>query len=114
MDEYIGSINQLKDALQTLESLKYKSSEKTAIDLRSSLAKGIHELDLLFSTTLLEACNALSSNCFELADDHPRLPSEQMRLLTTLSDFLADSLVEIGPLTIFIKTYQDIRSTYLV
>jgi hypothetical protein len=39
--DYMNSINQLKDALQQLEILKYKSSEKKAQDLRHSLGKGI-------------------------------------------------------------------------
>jgi hypothetical protein len=113
IDEYLNSINQLKDALQTLESLKYKSSEKIAQDLRASLAKGIQELDQLFSAKLLEACNRLPANCFESHEDHSRLGTDQMRVLTTLSDFLSDSLVQLGPLSNFIKAYQEIRSTYL-
>jgi hypothetical protein len=68
----------------------------------------------LFSAKLLEACDLLPSNIFELSENAPRLNSDHMRFLTSLADFLSDSLIEIGPLTIFVKTYQEIRSTYLM
>jgi hypothetical protein len=40
--------------------------------------------------------------------------AESMEILTSISTFLADSLVSIGPFSDFIKIYQDVRSSFLV
>ena len=78
------------------------------------MAQGIQQLDGLFATTLQRACDELPLNAFE--DDYAEveLNAKELTTLDQLATFLTESLVQIGPLTAFVKIYQDIRSNYLV
>jgi hypothetical protein len=81
---------------------------------KSSLAKGIQELDNSFSATLTEASESIPAEAFQNSVTSIRFAPDHFKKLSTLSAFLSDSLVQLGPLTNFVKIYQDVRSTYLV
>ncbi|KAI8915550.1 Cullin repeat-like-containing domain protein [Gorgonomyces haynaldii] len=113
IDVYIDSINHLRQALQSLESTRYKSAEKIIQDLRQSLAKGVQEMDVLFQQTLQDACTQVPEVSIDNFDN-AKFPEELLVKLDKIATFLTESLVQIGPLTNFIKIYQETRSTFLM
>ncbi|KAH6561404.1 hypothetical protein BASA62_009841 [Batrachochytrium salamandrivorans] len=113
---YLESISKLKESLQSLETTKYKSSERKIQALKDTLWKGIRQLDEMFAQKLQAASDEVDPTIYQAGDDI--IPSSfsdtQLSELHYLAGALAESLVEIGPISAFIKLYEDIRSAHLI
>jgi hypothetical protein len=62
---YLNAMNGLKDGIRKIDDFGYKSAGKATKDLKSSLVKGIQELDQLFATILQEECDSLPLDLYE-------------------------------------------------
>ncbi|KAJ8323269.1 exocyst complex component exo70 [Batrachochytrium dendrobatidis] len=113
---YLESISKLKESLQNLETTKYKSSERKIQALKDTLWKGIRQLDEMFSQKLQAASDAIDPSAYQVDDDvvPSPIPDAQLSELHNLASALAESLIEIGPISAFIKQYEEIRSAHLV
>ncbi|KAI8928584.1 Cullin repeat-like-containing domain protein [Entophlyctis helioformis] len=114
LQTYLVSIAKLKESLHSLEAAKYKSSERTVQGLKATLWNGIRQLDEMFTATLQAASDAIDPAVYLSDDESPAIPDAKLVELQNLANALADSLVEIGPISAFIKQYEDVRSAHLI
>lgn len=91
-----------------------------AYDLQNTLAKGITEIDSLFSTALTNACLSSPLNCFDDTDvevmrigGYTGFTSDDSLALKEQATFLAESLEQIGPISKLITVYIEVRSAAL-
>ncbi|KAL2915192.1 exocyst complex component exo70 [Polyrhizophydium stewartii] len=113
---YLASIGRLKESLRNLEATKYKSSERKIQALKDTLWKGVRQLDEMFTQQLQAASDAVDPQLYASDDPDvstPCVPEHKLTELQNLAAALAESLVEIGPISAFIKQYEEVRSAHL-
>lgn len=115
LSEYIEAISKLKNCLQSLESTKFKSSERTIQGLKETLWKGVQQLDGMFGKELQAASDSIDPALYnsEFPPDSPLISEAKIKHIQSLASALMDSIVEIGPTSAFTKIYEEVRSAHL-
>ncbi|ORY39008.1 hypothetical protein BCR33DRAFT_700153 [Rhizoclosmatium globosum] len=114
--EYLTCVAKLKDALNHLTSLQYKSSENATMKLKLVLTKAHFHIDTLFRKKLSSL-----SNPIDITPDNgaqlPKISEADMEELVLLTGQLAplDRIIsDNSDVYEHLKTYTDVRSVYLV
>ncbi|KAJ3299363.1 Exocyst complex component 7 [Borealophlyctis nickersoniae] len=113
LDPYLKSVQRMKDALAYLKETNYKASARGITHLKDILSRAIKQLDALFRKWLTEASTPIDPGLIDRGD-LPTIPSKTLQDLSRLATELSSSVADLGPITTYIQTYEQVRSAYLV
>ncbi|TPX35775.1 hypothetical protein SmJEL517_g01873 [Synchytrium microbalum] len=113
LEDYLASIERMKEALSYLEKATYKATDRAVVQLKEVVRKAMRQLDGLFKRTLA-LCSVPIDPILYADGDIPGIPEADLETLSTLSTYLNAAESELGPVTDHIKIYMDIRSAYLI
>ncbi|TPX33934.1 hypothetical protein SeMB42_g07417 [Synchytrium endobioticum] len=114
LDEYLASIERMKEASTYLERVNYRATERAVVQLNEVIRKAMRQLDGLFKRTLA-LCSVPVDPTLYADGEIPGIPNEDLNTLSTLSKYLNTAESELGSgVTDHIKIYMDIRSAYMI
>ncbi|RKO83253.1 hypothetical protein BDK51DRAFT_45426 [Blyttiomyces helicus] len=127
---YLTSVQKMKDALEYLVTTKYKASARgithllddlfrkwlTAASVPADLAKnggGASGTQLRILDHVLFFIPRTSPTSHLLDSEIPEIPEKQLKNLQRLSTELSAPVADLGPVTVCVETYREVRSAYL-